>query len=369
MVEVEWTAREIRALRAVLKMSRPEFARRVGVAKRTLSLWESGETGQLQAASRRLLDEVLAGITPEQSRWFSDVLTVAPTGHPGQDEQSHGNWTGAAPTGECGLYAWEVDDDVRRREFGKTAAAGAAVMLLGGQDHIGMSDVRRLLTGIDALEREDQTSGGAALVDFAVGQLARHKNKLDTGAYDNATGNAYASATGQLAVLTGWLAYDVDRHPLARRCYADAMALGTEADDSNLIAHTCLYAANQSIALSRVGAGSPSHALKLIDRAPTASRPIWLWPACSVRAGYCVRHRPYHAPDAVGMGNCADRTRQAAARPVSPRQREAPREDAARHRPPRRADLHPPWRSRPGPDGIGLDPGTHMPLTSTIGGG
>ncbi|MFC8528278.1 helix-turn-helix domain-containing protein [Nocardia sp. NPDC057227] len=60
MVEVEWNADAVVALRAAMRRSRAEFARTVGVSKRTLALWESGTTTSMHAASRRLLDKVLA---------------------------------------------------------------------------------------------------------------------------------------------------------------------------------------------------------------------------------------------------------------------------------------------------------------------
>ncbi|WP_280421153.1 hypothetical protein [Nocardia carnea] len=164
---------------------------------------------------------------------------------------------------------------MKRREFGKLAAAAGAVMAVGWEfgERVGMADVRRLLAGVDALEAQDQTSGSGELVAFAVEQLARAKHTLDTGSYDGPTGDAFASATGQLAVLTGWLAYDSGMQPLARRCYTDALALATEAGDEDLTACACLYAANQSIALTRAERGGGAHhALKLIDRARSLMR-------------------------------------------------------------------------------------------------
>ncbi|MFF2550731.1 helix-turn-helix domain-containing protein [Nocardia sp. NPDC058058] len=269
MVEVEWTAREIRALRTVLKLSVPEFARHVGVSARTLILWESGATDQPRAASRRLLDSVLLGIEPGQLERFRAALTISPL--PGISRRDDAPRTESVATDrlfdEYGLYTWEVDEDVRRRDFGRAVTTGTAMLLMGEPTRIGAGDVRRLLGEVDALEREDQRQGGAALVGFGIKQLSRHKQKLETGTYSTVTGSAYASATGELAVLTGWLAYDADQHHLARRCYADAMALGSESGDSDLIAHTCLYAANQSIALSAHGKGSPTRALLHIDRA------------------------------------------------------------------------------------------------------
>ncbi|MGI5220132.1 hypothetical protein [Nocardia sp. CA-290969] len=173
-----------------------------------------------------------------------------------------------------GLDAREVDTDVRRREFGQFAAAAGAAAITGWKfgEHIGMADVRRLLDGVNRLEAQDQVSGSGALVGLAVKQLARAKRTLDTGSYDGSTGAAFASATGHLAVQAGWLAYDSWMHPLARRCFTDALALATEAGDEDLIACVCLYSANQSIAVSRSGEGSPHHALKLIDRARTLVR-------------------------------------------------------------------------------------------------
>ncbi|WP_280335522.1 helix-turn-helix domain-containing protein [Nocardia wallacei] len=261
MVEIEWTAREIRCLRDALRLSKPEFARRVRVTTRTLRLWESGETTRPHAASRRLLYRVLEEADADAVVRFrtsldSERRTPAVMDAPG---------AGTAH----GLYAWEVsDEDMKRRVFGKVAATGAAVALFGGgSGRVGMTDVQRLLAAIGELEEKDQRFGSGMFVDQAIRELAVAKNVLDECSYDGATGDALASATGELAVLTGWLAFDSDRQQLARRCYADAMALGTEADDDELVAHTCLYAANQSIRLSRNGVAGPHRALHLVGRA------------------------------------------------------------------------------------------------------
>ena len=261
MFDVVWTAREITALRDALRMSKPEFARRVGVTPRTLRLWENGKTTRIHAASQRLLHEALDTADPDAVHRFHRYLGDAePTA---EVVESQGVSAAA-----FGLYAWEEDDELKRRQFGKLAAAGAVALLAGtGVGRIGLTDAQQLRRGIAALDDQDQRSGGGDLVDLAVRELAKAKAMLDTCSYDTDTADAFASATGELAVMTGWLAYDSDRQPLARRCYADAMALGTEADDAGLISHTCLYAANQLIRLSRNGEGSPHRALQLIGRA------------------------------------------------------------------------------------------------------
>ncbi|WP_253798461.1 hypothetical protein [Nocardia amikacinitolerans] len=217
------------------------------------------------------MDSELARLSDEQAERFWVALAEKPdSGHPGDGAVSVRH--ASAP----GIYSWEVDDDMRRREFGKLAAVAGTAMMLDpwdvSGDRLGMTDVRRLLDAVDVLEREDQRAGGAQLVSIAFEQLAHAKNRLETGAFDTSTGNAFTSAVGEMAVLTGWLAFDAEIHPLARRCYSDAMALASESDNADLMAHTCLYAANQSIALSRNGKASPHHALKLVDRARDLTR-------------------------------------------------------------------------------------------------
>lgn len=271
MIVGGWTGKESLALRKALRMSQEEFAFEMGYTKDTVYRWEHLKHA-LRGKSAQDLDSRLEGLDDRQLRRFKILLAAAyatsPSEDPGQGGVTPSKLVAVEqPAGEYGLYTWEVDGDVRRREFGRAAAAGAALLYIGSQGRIGTSDVQRLLDGVDALEQEDQCCGGAALVDFALEQLACHKHTLDTGAYDTATGTALASATGQLAVLTGWLAYDADRHQQARRCYSDAMALGTESGDGDLIAHTCLYAANHSLALSSRGEGSPARALMHIDQA------------------------------------------------------------------------------------------------------
>ena len=182
--------------------------------------------------------------------------------------------TEGRPGMALGIYAWEVDSDVRRREFGKLATA-VTVTAVGGWpfgEHIGQSDAQRLLSAVDGLVERDQLIGGGTLIRSALEQLAHAKHILDTASYDTAAGKAFASATGKLAVQVGWLAHDSDLHQVARRCYADGLALATEAGDEELVAHTCLNAANHSIALAREGKSSLHHAVNLIDRARVLMR-------------------------------------------------------------------------------------------------
>ncbi|MET8870763.1 hypothetical protein [Nocardia sp. NPDC004604] len=273
MIVTNWTGVEVKALRlAALRLTQEAFAEQVGYQPVTVRKWERALGARpVRGKSALDLDTQLARLNDDQAERFWAAVTNARSAvsvHPGRYQAD-------AVTGRSGsslgVYAWEVDGDVKRREFGRLAAAtGAAVVLdswdLDG-DRLGMSDAQRLLERVGQLENEDQRAGGAPLVSYAVEGLARAKNQLETCAFDAATADAFASAAGELAVLAGWLAFDADMHPLARRCYSDAMALASQADDNDLTAHTCLYAANQSIALTQIGQASPHHALQLVDRA------------------------------------------------------------------------------------------------------
>ncbi|WP_280269724.1 helix-turn-helix domain-containing protein [Nocardia wallacei] len=274
MIVSTWTRTEVRALRrAALRMTQEAFAESLGYKVETIQKWErkTSPPRAVRGDSAESLDTAYAKLKPAQrERFWSEINRVQPcaSGHPVLSGATAAVISVSPDCTQPRAGAWEDDGDVKRRDFGKLAiAAGAAALVPDAPVKIGMGDVHRLLQGVDALEQEDQRAGGAALVDFAVEQLGRAQWMLDNCAYDTPTGNAFTSATGELAVLTGWLAYDADRHRLARRCYSDAMALATESDNADLIAHTCLYAANQSIALARAGEGSPHKAMTLIDRA------------------------------------------------------------------------------------------------------
>ncbi|MEU6831585.1 hypothetical protein ABZ894_23295 [Nocardia beijingensis] len=271
MIVTNWTGVEVKALRcAALRLTQEEFAEQVGYQPVTVRKWQRAtDSRPIRGKSAHDLDTQLARLDERQAeRFWSAVDQARKPRHPGDYEST----TATEPCGGAfDVDVCEADSDVKRREFVRLAAAAGAAAVLESRDldgvRIGMSDVRRLLDTVDALEFEDQRAGGAPLVATAVTQLNRAKNLLETGTFDSASGNAFTSATGELAVLAGWLAFDADMHALARRCYSDAMALASQADDADLTAHSCLYAANQSIALSRTGRANPHHALRLIDRA------------------------------------------------------------------------------------------------------
>lgn len=263
MIVNRWTSTEVRALRmAALRETQEQFAERAGYLMPSIKKWHRATPEKpVRGPAAECLDTMLRNLTDEQRARFAAELAA-----PRADGEEG---TAVRSSDRFGLYMWEVDNEVKRREFGKLAAAAGAVAMAGLQfgERIGMPDVGRVLASVDRLVMRDQVAGAGTLVRFAVEELAHAKHALDTGTYTGVTGDALASAVGYLAVETGWLAFDSGMQPLARRCYTDALALATEAGDDDLIACACLHSAHQSITLARSEAASPHHALKLIGRA------------------------------------------------------------------------------------------------------
>ncbi|WP_067653062.1 transcriptional regulator [Nocardia harenae] len=293
MIVEKWTAIEVRALRtAALRDTQEQFAERIGWKVPTVRKWERATDARIiQAARAETLDTVLRDLSPEQRQRFIAALGTPPRGHAGS-------------TG--GRHAAAIEDeeaDVKRRDFGKLTALTATALPAWHQPaaRLGVEDVQRLVAVVAQLDAADQRHGGAPLVDTAVRTLDRALALLDSGRYSDATGRALMSATGELAAQAGFLAYDADRHALARRCYSDAFALASSADDAGLTVHACLSAANQALALARQGRGSPSYALTLTGRARDLVRGQ---PPGRVHALVAVREAQAHgvAGDRLGFG-------------------------------------------------------------------
>ncbi|TLF79093.1 helix-turn-helix domain-containing protein [Nocardia cyriacigeorgica] len=253
MIVETWTRVEVRALRdAALRMTQEQFAEQIGWSVATVRKWERAtESRPVRAQRAADLDSWLAKLSPEQMRRFALAVSA-----PRAVAPRH------SPSGGV-----EDEADVNRREFSKAAALTVATFPQWTPSRIGMADVDRLNAFTAELEATQQRVGGAGLLPTAVEALERTRGLLHSCVFDDTTGKAWMSAVGELAVQTGWLAYDADRTQLAWRCYSDALSLAFTADDDDLTVHACMNAALQSITLARIGRVSPSYALALTRRA------------------------------------------------------------------------------------------------------
>lgn len=248
---------------AALRLTQERFAERIGYSAAAVAKWERATRARpVRGEPAQDLDTELTRLDDGQRARFEKAINALEGDHPPPRASP-------PPREPHPIHVDAQEGDVNRRAFGKLATTTAAVVALpDGRGRIHMDDVRHLRTVVDSLYKQDQRTGGVSLIDLATVQLRQARTRLETSAYDCATGNAFASVTGELAMLCGWLAYDADRNPLAQHCYATAMSYGAEVGNDTLIAYTCLYAANQSSYLARTGlGGSPYKSLQLVDRA------------------------------------------------------------------------------------------------------
>lgn len=306
MIVSTWTSIEVRALRTTaLRLTQEQFAERLGFQPPTIRKWERATHHRpVRGDSAAALDFELSRLTDEQRARFR--VAVAPAGPafpfardpktslPADDNLSEHD--------ELSTYG--IEDEVKRREFGLLLGATALAAATEPQrlpHRIGMSDAQRMTARAAELAQRDQLVGGANLVMAAIEDLANANQQLEAATFSDRSGRSYMSATGELAIITGWMAFDADMHPLARQCYADAFALANQAGDDDLTAHACLNAAHQSIALSRAGTGNPHRALGHLDRARQLTRGR---PPGRIHALIAIREALAHAimGDRAGFG-------------------------------------------------------------------
>ncbi|MCU1640934.1 MAG: hypothetical protein JWN03_1209 [Nocardia sp.] len=265
MIVGKWTRAEVLALRKfALRMSQEELAGATGFKPSTVRKWERATAERpVRGDSAAALDTVLARLDDDQRARFREALATAPiastpTTSAGFASEERDSLAIKGPDGS------EVDDEVKRREFG--ILLGATLLATGSQS-MGVADAQRVSRAVAEFAAQDQRVGGAALVDTAVRELEIAKELNETCSFSDSAGKAFASAAGNLATIAAWLAYDADQHQLARRCYTDAFSLANQAGDDELTAHVCLGAAHQAITLARQGLGNPHRGLTLISRA------------------------------------------------------------------------------------------------------
>lgn len=154
-----------------------------------------------------------------------------------------------------GTDSQENDDRMNRRTFttGLLAVIGLAPALDRVQvpERVDLAHVRFLRAGIDRLYWRDQQFGGAMLARDGLRQYHRTRRMLEEADFTEPVGRSLLTASGQLAVAVGWLAYDAGDQQLARDLYAQASLLAQEADDTVLTIMVMEKMALQSVFLAR----------------------------------------------------------------------------------------------------------------------
>lgn len=261
MIVSKWTASHVKALRCdALRMNRPEFNERTGWAVKTIEKWEALPDGKVvTGAGAATLDSVYAALTDDERARMHAALGI-------EDEVNRRQFT----SGVALMGATLLPDRPPAQAISAPAPADSP--------RLSLDEVRRWLDLAESLEQRDQHFGGAGLVQEATAALLQARNRLDTAQCDPATATAAASAVGNLAVMTGWVAYDADQQTIARQCYQLAMELAACSGDDELNVHALVYRANQEVGLSRLldehgtPRGNPHRALQYAFRAEQLAR-------------------------------------------------------------------------------------------------
>jgi transcriptional regulator with XRE-family HTH domain len=168
-------------------------------------------------------------------------------------------------------------DGVNRRTFtGITAGLLLPAVLpqMRVPARIGVSHVRYLRSCAAQLYSRDQNVGGAALLRQAISQFQRAREMLDEADYSEAIGGELLGVAGDLAICSGWMAFDAGNVPLARRLYGEALFLAGSAGDITLTVHVLTNMSMMSSYVARTSGrrGIAKEALRLADQAADAAR-------------------------------------------------------------------------------------------------
>lgn len=173
-----------------------------------------------------------------------------------------------------GTDSQENDDRMDRRTFTTgllaTIGFGAGLDRVQVPERVDLAHVRFLQAGIDRLYWRDQQIGGAMLARDGLRQYHRTRRMLEESDFTDPVGRSLLTASGQLAVAVGWLAYDAGDQRLARDLYAQALLLAQEANDNVLTIMVMEKMALQSVFLARRD-GRPGIARQAIRTAVRAA--------------------------------------------------------------------------------------------------
>ncbi|MGY4099035.1 helix-turn-helix domain-containing protein [Nocardia sp. R16R-3T] len=247
MPEIEWTAAEVVALREALRLSRIEFARKLGVTRRTLVSWETERTTALRAASRRLLYEALSELDIDQRGRFDAALSIGHDGPVGREFDVKEIESGTRAAFVEGLPF----DIVERREFvrlmgivaAQISAPAATQNIVMDKPILGRANLRvdeEVISGIEAMlakamDTDDQFGPWLVLRSVLAQQSLVASVLPDC---PSQLRPRLLSVFANLTRFAGWLYFDMGDLVSACKFYDEARTAAHEARDVKLAAFT-----------------------------------------------------------------------------------------------------------------------------------
>jgi DNA-binding XRE family transcriptional regulator len=189
------------ARRRALGLSQQDVAEAVGVHRSTIVRYEQGAS-EPRPWYRPMLAETLQVSLNQLAVLIDEPGTTAPTPRPGS----------AAPSPPVEL----LEPTVWTPEC-------------GGSDYL--ETVREYIQQIVAL---DNRFGGADLTKLCVRFFRTFYNQIGSGIYNQSVDRDLQAAAGELAELTGWVAYDADEQDLVRRMNHEALYFTRLAGDRKI---------------------------------------------------------------------------------------------------------------------------------------
>jgi DNA-binding XRE family transcriptional regulator len=225
--------RKLATARKAAGYTQEALAEALHVDRSTVQRWEAGHHAPWPYLWPRLARVI--GVTREQlQRLLTD--DDAPSS---PQPVTHGSPTNQAVALE----------DMKRRTLMKWGVAATAAA--SASTTVGMADVKRLQRSAARLHGLDQQHGGDTLWQSALVQAHDGVQLLEYGSYTDTVSQQLLTATGQLQICAGWLAFDAGQHEVARSCFGEALAMSRQAHDAQIETRALANLAAQSNALSR----------------------------------------------------------------------------------------------------------------------
>ncbi|WP_245687224.1 Tat pathway signal protein [Streptacidiphilus griseoplanus] len=128
-----------------------------------------------------------------------------------------------------------------------SASVGAQTRRPVSGRRVGQGDLAAVRDVIDLFSQMDQRRGGGHGRSSVVQYLTTEVEPLLHGRFaTNELRQNMFSAAGELAYLSGWMAFDASEHGLAQHYFANAVKLAAEADDAPLVGHVLRAMAHQA---------------------------------------------------------------------------------------------------------------------------
>lgn len=132
-----------------------------------------------------------------------------------------------------------------RRKFGTTVLGAAlaataatprtAAAATSGLELVGAPHVKFFRDAADSIWAHDNKHGSGAALGKGLTHYRQAQALLDRARCDDRTGRELASATGELAMVSAWLAFDSENQDEATRCYTAALKLAVQSHDDDLM--------------------------------------------------------------------------------------------------------------------------------------